>query len=558
MRQIKKPFLDFLKEKKTFGADVMLALLSDQTGPELVALLKANAGKISKLSDDQKMELGVFVIPKLTTDVADVRELFEVVLANENEVQLQKFKESLEPREEDNAGFGEAGPGEVFLRFYQQDPELALRALRIVQSSQEAGNSMVALFAHQGNWFHESLISDLLEKLTYGVDRSQHGRSATEFYFRVLADEKLGPHLIVNERLLNPEFSEAKTDSQRLERLKDALVWIAEIYPEDLAKEYFFIATIEQSGHLSASAQRAANNAGYREEVVAAVPPEFRDLATAALELTSVSDGWVYKNTVTPKWNEPKVAAAFEAVSKLLRNENLPLNLRLAVAASVCDHCGIQTEPKVALQCADLLATAWRQLQTTTIESEYRAHMPVSESQANEILRVLSFQKMDESYRGVAGRLTEAWKLRVAQREREIGKEVRSSDEAIWVAGLLAVLNDDTSFAEAMDKQYQARSERVALRLLPLLLRAGKTAEAAELFKLATVQVSGKARSDQRTYYDEAIQQHLPAFLAEIEDPETRILAEAHLSGLGNWPFTGASDLPTRKAPLAEGRRTSS
>ena len=344
------------------------------------------------------------------------------------------------------------------------------------------------------------------------------------------------PHLIVNEQLLNPKFSNAKTDKQRLESLKDALVWIAKVYPDNLAKEYFFIAAIERRGRLSSSARRAASNAEYRQEVVAALPPAFRDLAAAALELTTVSDGWVYKSPVTPRWNEPEVAAAFEVVGELLRNESLPLNLRLAVAVSVCDNCGIQTEPTVAREAADLLAAAWR------------AGIPVGESQAKEILRVISFQEVNETYLGAAGRLTEAWKLRVAQRELETGEEVRNSDTSIQVLGLLAVLNDDAAVAEAMDKQYQDLSEHSVSMLVPLLVRAGKTAKAAELVKRAAGELAERTRSDQRTYYDQSIHQHLTAFLAEIEDPEERILAEAHLNGLGNWPF--ASDLPTRKQRL--------
>ena len=74
----------------------------------------------------------------------------------------------------------------------------------------------------------------------------------------------------------------------------------------------------------------------------------------------------------------------------------------------------------------------------------------------------------------VAGRLTEAWKLRVAQRELDGKEKVGNSDAAVWVAGLLAVLDDDAAFAEAMSNQFQDLSENRVSTLLPLLVRAGK------------------------------------------------------------------------------------
>ena len=66
--------------------------------------------------------------------------------------------------------------------------------------------------------------------------------------------------------------------------------------------------------------------------------------------------------------------------------------------------------------------------------------------------------------------------------------------------------------------------------------------------KRSAVDLAKRTSSDRRTYYDEAIQKHLPTVLAAIEDPEERILVEAQLSALGNWPF--ATDLPTREERL--------
>ena len=85
-------------------------------------------------------------------------------------------------------------------------------------------------------------------------------------------------------------------------------------------------------------------------------------------------------------------------------------------------------------------------------------------------------------------------------------------------------------------------------RYCRFLCEQEKTAEAAELVKLAVVDLAERTRSDQRTYYDQSIHQHLPALLAAIEDPEERILAETHLSAFGNWPF--ANDLQTREQRL--------
>ena len=205
--------------------------------------------------------MGTFVIPKLPTDAAEARAIFEEVMVKENFAQLQNFKKKLKTSETFSMRL-ENPLGDVFLRFYQQDPELALRALRAAQKAQDKGLRKVALFKSEGLRFRESIVSELLEKINPGMDPPQQGRTATEFYFRVLADEKLGPHLIVNERLLTPKFSNAKTDSQRLESLKNALVWIAKIYPENLPKEYFFIAAIERWGWLSWRAQQDASEVG--------------------------------------------------------------------------------------------------------------------------------------------------------------------------------------------------------------------------------------------------------------------------------------------------------
>ena len=181
--------------------------------------------------------------------------------------------------------------------------------------------------------------------------------------------------------------------------------------------------------------------------MVAALPIEFREFAEAAMELAVVGERWIQPKSVTPKWNELKAASAFEVVGRLLGNESLPLNLRVAVADSVCESCGVHTDPKVALQSADILAAAWEN------------SIPVSRSQAAEILRVLSYQEVDDSYLKVAGRVTEAWRLHVAKRELETGEEVRSSRTNHWMVGLLAVLNDESAFAEAMNELYEDPSE---------------------------------------------------------------------------------------------------
>ena len=205
-----KPFLDFLKEKKTFGAEVMLALLSKEPKSRLAALLKERKNEISELSDERKKEMAAFVIPKLAKDGAEVRAFFEEALVDENEIELEKFKESLMPGEETSRTTRGNEPGEVFLRFYQQDAELALRALRVAQSAQEEGKAKVAMNSSTGRDLQESWVSDLLERIDRGINPPEQGRTGTKFYLKVLADEKLAPSLIVNSRLLTPEFIDAQ------------------------------------------------------------------------------------------------------------------------------------------------------------------------------------------------------------------------------------------------------------------------------------------------------------------------------------------------------------
>ncbi|MGJ8724479.1 MAG: hypothetical protein ACSHYB_07975 [Roseibacillus sp.] len=528
-----KPILSYLEEKKTFGAEVMVALLSEQSQSKVAEVLRKRADVISELSDEGKRRIATFVIPQLSQDAKDVRKFFEEVLVDENEVQLKVFKESLMPKDDDSRTRRENAPGEVFLRFYQQGPGLALLALREVQGVQEEGAGKVALFSGVSARVHESMASELLERINYGVYPPSEGRKETEFYLRVLADEQLGPHLILNPQLLTPRFSDAKTDEQRLDGMKNALAWIAEVYPENLAKEYFFIATIERGGWLSYSAQRAAKNAEYQQEVLSALPPSFRTLADAALELGSVSDGWIYQEPVKPKWSEPKVAEAFKVVAELLADEGLPLSLRIAVATSVCKSCRVQTAPKVARQCAGLLADAWE------------ARIPVGDFQAEEILRVFSYQEMSEPDLQVADRLVKAWERRLTQKELEAGEVVRISHTEIWLAGLWAVLGDDASFTNAMNKRYLDLSGYQALQLLPLLVRAGKAEAAAGMVKSCALELARRTSSDQRTYYDQAIEKNLPALLVQLGAPEEQVLVEAHLKGLRNWPF--ATELSTRE-----------
>ncbi len=271
--------------------------------------------------------------------------------------------------------------------------------------------------------------------------------------------------------------------------------------------------------------------------MVAALPVPFRNIANSGLLLGSHSLDWLYRSPKTPAWNDANVAAAFDTASGIIANENLPLNLRLAAASAICRNCGIHTSPAMGRQCAKLLASAWS------------ANVPVGTTQEDDILQVFSYLETDESYQEVARSLTAAWGKRVAKMDHDGGGKARiSSDAAVWIAGLMAVLNDDASLQEATTGRYNDLFQSSALKLLPLLVRAGKVAEAARLVKHSTKALSGRTWSDPRTYFDQALQKHLPALLANIDDPEERILAETHLNGLQSWPF--APVLPSRETRL--------
>ena len=267
----------------------------------------------------------------------------------------------------------------------------------------------------------------------------------------------------MNQRLLNPRFSSGETKQAEIDRFRNALKWIAEIYPKNLPEEYLFIAAINRSQHVSSRSQQDTRTSQFFAEILATLPPEKRAIIEAGLILGSHSSDWVYRSHSTPKWTDPKIAAAFKEIGTRIRNKDLPMNLRLALASIVCERCMRHTPPALVNDCTELLADAWAQ------------DAFVSRKQEQEILQVFTYAKTGEQGERITQQLLASWQKRNTRIEEALGNELNSLDRTqYWLIGLAATLDDD-KFHSFLAGNWEKLDEDSARILLPLLVRAGRT-----------------------------------------------------------------------------------
>ena len=99
--------------------------------------------------------------------------------------------------------------------------------------------------------------------------------------------------------------------SEEMAQLKDALVWITEIYPKDLPEEYLLIATMGRWGWVSSQGDEATRTAQFREDLLAALPPHFRAIVETGLILGARSPTREETTKRSPffsiGWNTPRI-----------------------------------------------------------------------------------------------------------------------------------------------------------------------------------------------------------------------------------------------------------
>lgn len=365
-------------------------------------------------------------------------------------------------------------------------------------------------------------------------------KKRTEFYLRALAAERLQSSLVTGSHMLSPKFTEGSvffpistTRQEEMNAFKNALEWITEVYPKSLPEEYLFIAAIGRHDHVPEQWAKATGTPQFQREVLAALPAEMRDIVEPGLILGAHSSEWIDRSGDKPGWTDPKVMAAFDEVGARIRNEDLPMNLRLALAATVCRRCMIHTPPALVRDCARVLASAWAE------------HALVTTNQEEEILKIFTYLKAGEERDEITRRLLKARQKRIAKIELAIGGERSRHDwTEDWLIGLAASL-DDSEFNKFTEGRWEKLYKKSSRTLLPLLIRAGKIDHAIQLLHGSAVWLSKLLRSDSRFYFDRKLAEQLPGFLAKIEDPEERMLAAAYLNGSKSDPFDAT--LPTRE-----------
>ena len=520
----KKPFLDYLAQKKSFGSKLVFALLNNDSSPALAKVLKAHLDEIKALPDSQKKELAVFVNPKLPESFEELRVTLAEALTDANDERLEMFKVAFLKNPASSSWLMETRLIDLFSQLCQDDPDKALEALRLtVDLHQEAIPEKPwerEKYLSRSSSVASELFKNLLIKRT-----TDDGKKIAEFYLRALADNRIQSSLIVDERLLNPRFSSGNTVQEKLNRFKDALEWIAQIYPDQLAEEYLFIATLERYGWVSHRGQAATRTSQFHNEVLAVFSPEKQAIVASALTLGANSRDWVFYSSKTPKWTNPQIAAAFNEVRLRIKNEALPMNLRLALASIVCKKCWIYTPPGLVNDCAKLLAEAWAQ------------DALVSNTQAEAILKVFSYFKTNEKRAAIARRLVVSWQNRVARLEQILETELTQHDQTFrWIFGLAATLDDKAfdTFKEENGKKLNASSAKGSL---PLLVKAGMIEEAVAILGYSKSKILQHIRSDRDILFDKNLAEHLPRFIEQIESPEDQILAEVFLNNRPSDPF---------------------
>ena len=530
----KKPFLDYLIQKKSFGSKIILAIFEDDDGQSLVQVMSNHLDEITALPKPRKKELAAFIYPKLPKNESKIRNALTASLRDLNSERLQKFKEAfLEKPSEMRFG---SSASSLFSHLYQDDPDKAIAALRLTIDLLPEALALCESQAQKETLLNPSFSasSELLKSLQFLKTTAPNtGKELTEFYLRVLSDKSIQSSLIVNQRLLNPRFSSGETKQAEIDRFKNALKWIAEIYPKNLPEEYLFIAAINRSQHVSSRSQQDTRTSQFFAEILATLPPEKRAIIEAGLILGSHSSDWVYRSHSTPKWTDPKIAAAFEEIGTRIRNKDLPMNLRLALASIVCERCMRHTPPALVTDCAELLADAWAQ------------DAFVSRKQEQEILQVFTYAKTGEQGERITQQLLASWQKRNTRIEEALGNELNSLDRTqYWLIGLAATLDDD-KFHSFLAGNWEKLDEDSARILLPLLVRAGRTDKATALFSRSFGWLTNHNRADRFFTFDAQLASHLPRFLEKIESTEERLLAEIFFNGFQNSPFH--SNLPTRR-----------
>lgn len=538
----KKPFLDYFSAKKSFGAEIILATFADDGGHAVAQVLEAHLAEIKALPDSRKKELSTFVHARLPEKNAELRAVLATALRDANIERLLKFKESFLEKPDGTRSNDESPLRSLFKQLYQDDPARAIEALHLTvdlftESLPESPSRRERLVSRTS-----SAASQLLGSLYWqaGNERLPERKKITEFHLRVLADERLQSSLVSEGQLLSPKFSEGSvffpvrtTLQEEMNAFKNALEWIAEVYPTSLPEEYLFMAAIGRHDHVPNQWAKATGTPQFQKEVLAALPADMRDIVEPGLILGAHSSDWIYRSGDKPGWTDPNVAAAFDEVGDRIRNEGLPMNLRLALAATVCRKCAIHTPPALVKECAALLVNAWVE------------HALVSQNQEYDILRVFSNLEADDERNELIRRLLEARLKRIAKIELEIGgKQSRHDRTEGWLIGLAALL-DDSEFNKFTEGRWEKLEVWSSRTLLPLLIRAEKIDEAVQLLHRSAVWLSKQSGLDTQVYFDRKLAEHLPEFLGKIGDPEEQMLAAVHLNGLKSDPFDAS--LPTRE-----------
>ena len=198
------------------------------------------------------------------------------------------------------------------------------------------------------------------DKMLETLAQRASGQKATAFYFRVLADDQLRSALSVNLRLLSPSFS------------SDGPKPSEDVVSKKRSKKSQRLTLRTSLPNTSSSPpSNATNTSPFAEENPPAPPnssakssilfPQLRPAIEAGLILGAHSEEWTFRLGSTPGWKDPLVAKAFDQVATFLANEELPMTLRLALAAITCKKCGINTPPFLVENCANHPRSAWEQ-----------------------------------------------------------------------------------------------------------------------------------------------------------------------------------------------------
>ena len=529
--QSQKPFLKFFEAKDSFGSKMILATFEKNSAQSLVKLLNIHLAEIKALPDSRRKEFAIFLNAKLPENATDIRNALASALQDTNSERLQKFKEKFLTNQYIFGLSSDSSLQSLFGLLYQDDPEKAIEALSLTVSL--LPERILATSSQKERLLGRS--SSVATKLLEGIllhALSNDGAKATEFYLRVLADERLQTSLIIDENMLSPRFPSKGSAQSESDQFKNALKSIIEISPQSFPKDYLFISTIKRFEHFSNRELETMRSPQFREEVLSSLPLNVRDIVESGLILGAHSYDWCYRSHKTPQWVDPKIAAAFEEVGARIRNKNLPMNLRLALATMVCQKCSIHTPATLVNDCALLLTTAWAE------------DALVSPQQEDDILKIVSYREADKMRSLIAQSLIEAWQERGTRIEQETGEKPSQVGWTLnWLIAL-ATTQDLETFSQFAKKHWEQLDDS-SHNLLPLLVRSGNTDLAVQLFEQSKANIIKDSRFSNDVYFDQKLADRIPDFLTKIEDAEEKILAQISFNCCQNDPF--AIMLPQRE-----------